>query len=105
MTNITVEEVKQRLDAGEQLNLVDVREPYENADFNIGGILLPIGKIQNHQIEEIEDLKDDEVIFYCRSGNRSGTSALILDQMGFTNTKNLVGGMLRWRERMQDTGC
>ena len=99
MKNITVEEVKKRLDAGEQVNLVDVREPYENAEFNIGGILLPIGKIQGHQIEEIEDLKNKEVIFYCRSGNRSGTSALILDQMGFTNTKNLVGGMLQWQEK------
>ena len=46
MTNITPEEVKQRLDAGEKLNLVDVREPYENAEFNIGGRLIPIGKTQ-----------------------------------------------------------
>ncbi|MEP6616368.1 MAG: rhodanese-like domain-containing protein [Ginsengibacter sp.] len=101
MTNISAEEVKQRLDAGEKMNLVDVREPHENAEFNIGGILLPIGKIQGLQIEEIEDLKNKEVIFYCRSGNRSGTSALILDQVGFTNTKNLVGGMLGWQEKFK----
>jgi rhodanese-related sulfurtransferase len=99
MTNITPEEVKQRLDAGEKLNLVDVREPHENADFNIGGVLIPIGQIQSQQIEEIEDLKDQEVILYCRSGNRSGIGGLILDQMGFTNTKNLVGGMLSWQEK------
>ena len=99
MTNITPEEVKQRLDAGEKLNLVDVREPHENADFNIGGVLIPIGKIQSQQIEEIEGLKNEEVILYCRSGNRSGISGLILDQMGFTNTKNLVGGMLSWQEK------
>ena len=94
MTNITAEEVKKRLDAGEKLNLVDVREPHENAEFNIGGLLLPLGKIQSMQIEDIEDLKNEEVIMYCRSGNRSGMSAIVLDQMGFTNTKNLVGGML-----------
>ena len=99
MTNITPEQVKQRLDAGEKLNLLDVREPYENAEFNIGGILIPIGKIQSLQIEEIEDLKNEEVILYCRSGNRSGTGALVLDQLGFKNTKNLTGGMLAWQEK------
>jgi rhodanese-related sulfurtransferase len=99
MTNITPEEVKQRLEAGEKLNLVDVREPHENAEFNIGGTLYPIGKIQSMQIEDLEDLKNEEVIFYCRSGNRSGISAALLDQLGFTNTKNLVGGMLAWQEK------
>lgn len=98
MTNITVEEVKQRLDAGEALHLIDVREPYENAEFNIGGTLLPLGKIQSLEIDEIEDLRDKEVIFYCRSGNRSGIAAMILDQAGFRNTKNLEGGMLAWQE-------
>ena len=99
MTNITPEEVKQRLDAGEKLNLIDVREPHENAEFNIGGLLIPIGKIQSQQIEEIEDLKNEEVILYCRSGNRSGIGALVLDQLGFGNTKNVVGGMLSWQQK------
>ncbi|MEP6674519.1 MAG: rhodanese-like domain-containing protein [Ferruginibacter sp.] len=97
MTTITVEEVKARVDAGEKLNLIDVREPHENADFNIGGILLPLGKVQTMQIDEIEDLRNEEVILYCRSGNRSGQAALILGQMGFTNLKNLTGGMLAWQ--------
>src|SRR6476620_4012366 len=101
MTNITPEEVKKRLDAGEKLNLIDVREPHENAEFNIGGKLLPIGNIQSMQIEDIEDLKNEEVILYCRSGNRSGISAAILDQVGFTNTKNLVGGMNAWQEKFK----
>jgi rhodanese-related sulfurtransferase len=101
MTNITPEEVKDRLDAGEKLNLIDVREPHENAEFNIGGILLSIGKIQSMQIEDIEDLKNEEVILYCRSGNRSGISANVLDMMGFTNTKNLTGGMLAWQEKFK----
>ena len=99
MNNITVEEVKRRMDAGEKLNIVDVREPYENADFNIGGILLPLGQVQIMQIDEIEDLKDKEVIMYCRSGNRSGQACMFLDAMGFKNTKNLVGGMLAWEEK------
>ena len=99
MENISVEEVKRRMDAGEKVNLVDVREPYENADFNIGGTLLPLGQIQSMQIDDIEDLKDQEVILYCRSGNRSGQAAMFLDAMGFKKTKNLVGGMLAWEER------
>lgn len=99
MQNITAEEVKERLDKGEKLNLVDVREPHEHAEFNIGGVLLPLGKIQNMQTEELDNLKDQEVIVYCRSGNRSGQAAMILDMMGFQNTKNLTGGMLKWQEK------
>lgn len=99
MKNITPEEVKERMDKGEKLNLIDVRQPEENAEYNIGGILLPVGKIQNMQTEDIDNLKNEEVILYCRSGNRSGMAAMVLDQMGFSNTKNLVGGMLAWREK------
>lgn len=101
MKNISVEEVKKRLDAGEKLNLVDVREPDETAEFNIGGIPLPLGHIQRMETDSIDDLKDEEVILYCRSGNRSGTAALFLDQIGFKNTKNLSGGMLEWREKFK----
>ena len=100
MNNITVEELKKRLDAGEELHIVDVREPHEKADFDIGGVLIPLGQIQSMQIDEIEDLKDQEVILYCRSGNRSGQACMFLDAMGFKNTKNLVGGMLAWQERI-----
>jgi|SRR6185312_3829933 rhodanese-related sulfurtransferase len=99
MTNISCEEVKLRMDAGENLNLLDVRQPEETAEFNIGGIPFPLGRIQNMDTEEIENLKNEEVICYCRSGNRSGMAALILEQIGFGNVKNLTGGMLRWREK------
>ena len=99
MTTITAEEVKARLNAGETLNLVDVREPDEHAAFNIGGTFLPLGKIQTMQTDEIEELKNEEVIIYCRSGNRSGQACLILETMGFTNVKNLVGGMLDWQAK------
>jgi rhodanese-related sulfurtransferase len=99
MNLITAEEVKTRLDAGETLHLIDVREPDENALFNIGGLLLPLGKIQSMQVEDIEDLKTEEVILYCRSGSRSMQAAMILDQLGFSNTKNLTGGMMGWKER------
>ena len=99
MKNITIEELKARIDAGEKLNIIDVREPHENAEFNIGGQLIPLGKIQTMQVDEIEDLKKEEVIVYCRSGNRSGQACQLLDMLGFTNTKNLTGGMLAWQEK------
>lgn len=99
MKTITPEELKARLDAGEKINLVDVREPNEHAEYNIGGILHPVGKILGMQTDEIEDLKNEEVIFYCRSGNRSGQACMFAETMGFTNVVNLTGGMLAWREK------
>jgi rhodanese-related sulfurtransferase len=99
MQNITVEELKKRMDQGENLNIVDVREPYENAEFNIGGILYPLGNIQSMMVDELEPFRDEEVILYCRSGNRSGQACMILETLGFKNTKNLVGGMLAWQDK------
>jgi len=99
MLTITPEEVKQRLDAGEKLQLVDVRESFEHDAFNIGGLLLPLGKVKEYDTTDIDDLKDKEVILYCRSGNRSGQASLILESLGFTNAKNLIGGMIAWQEK------
>lgn len=99
MQTITVEELKSRIDAGEKLNIVDVREPHEHADFNIGGVLYPLGNVQSMSVDELEQFKDQELIVYCRSGNRSGQACLILDTLGFKNTKNLQGGMLAWQEK------
>lgn len=98
MQTITVNELKQRLDAGEKIHLLDVREAHENAEFNIGGTLLPVGEIRNMQTDPIDDWKKDEVVVYCRSGNRSGQAAMILEQLGFENVKNLTGGMLAWQQ-------
>lgn len=98
MEHISVNEVRFRMNAGERLNLVDVREADENAEFNIGGVLLPLGRIQGMQVDEIESLKDEEIILYCRSGNRSMQAALYLETMGFRNVKNLTGGMNEWKQ-------
>ena len=100
MQAITVEQVKARLDAGESLHLLDVREPSEHAEFNIGGVLLPLRQIQTMQTDAIDNWKDEEVIVYCRSGNRSGQASLILETAGFSNVKNLTGGMMAWQDRI-----
>jgi rhodanese-related sulfurtransferase len=98
MQPISVEELKARLDAGQSLHLLDVREPGEHEDFNIGGVLLPLGNIRNLQIDDIDGWKEEEVICYCRSGNRSGQACMILESAGFTNVKNLSGGMMAWQD-------
>ena len=100
MQQITVEEVKQRLDNGEKLNLIDVREPSEYAEYNIGAKLVPLGQILNMQIDDLEDLKNEEVIVHCKAGSRSTQACMMLEQMGFTNVKNVVGGMMAWQERI-----
>ena len=99
MNTITVEELKARLDNGEQVNLLDVREDHERAEFNIGGTHIPLGKVQAMQTDDIDDWKDAEVIVYCRSGNRSGVASLFMEQLGFKNVVNLTGGMLAWKEK------
>jgi len=99
MNNITVEELKKRLDKGEKINLIDCREPHEYAEFNLGGKLIPLGKFQTMQVDELDNLKDEEVIIHCRSGKRSMMACQILDTMGFKNTWNLEGGVLAWKEK------
>lgn len=98
MENINAKELKERLDHGEKINLLDVRQPEETAEYNIGGIALPLPKIQSMQTEEIEPLKDEEVICYCRSGSRSLMAGIVLEQLGFLHVKNLAGGMEAYRK-------
>jgi len=88
-----------RIDAGEKINLIDCREPDEYAEFNIGGKLLPLGQIQAMQTDEIDDLKCEEVIVHCRSGKRSVTACMFLETMGFSNTVNVLGGVLDWQAK------
>jgi rhodanese-related sulfurtransferase len=99
MTEITTEELKKRLDNGEPLHLVDVREDYEREEYNIGGLHHRLGLIQTMDTEPLDDWKDDEVIVYCRSGARSTQACLMLESMGFKNVVNLKGGMLDWKSK------
>lgn len=98
MKEITVTELKNRLDAGEQLNVIDVREPDEYNEYNIGAKLIPLGSIMSMQWDDIEDLKEQELIIHCRSGKRSMQACMMLEQGGFTNTVNVVGGVMAWQE-------
>ncbi len=95
--DITVQELKERMDAGAaDYVLIDVREQYEHEEFNIGGDLVPVGNLMA-AIPDLMAHKDEEVVVYCRSGNRSGMAKQLLEVSGFTNVRNLTGGMLAWQ--------
>lgn len=95
--DITVEELKERLDNGEDLNFYDVREEHEYEEDNLGAVLIPLGELPDH-LAELEPLKDQEIIIHCRSGARSGKAAKFLETQGFTNVRNVLGGILAYRE-------
>lgn len=98
MKEITAAELHQKLDSGEDLILVDVREGYENEEFNIGGVHIPLADIADN-IESLREYGDADIIFYCRSGNRSSMAQKILAvQFNMHNTVNLKGGMVAWKE-------
>ena len=94
--DITSAELKERLSNQEQLNIIDVREPYEYAEQNIGAINIPLNTLPQ-KLVELDDLQDEEVIVHCRSGARSASAKAFLEQQGFTNVRNLVGGMLAYQ--------
>jgi rhodanese-related sulfurtransferase len=93
-TTTTVEELKARLDAGDQIHLIDVREDEEVAQGIIAGAIhMPLGQVPQ-RLDEIP--RDEEVIFICRSGYRSDQACQYLASIGYKGTTNLIGGMLAW---------
>ncbi len=98
MRTISVHQLKEKLDNNENFIFLDVREPSEYAAANLNATLLPLGNIANGQIESIEDYRDREVVIHCRSGMRSMQACMLLEQLGFTNTVNVQGGILAWQE-------
>ncbi len=101
MKNITAQQLHERMQLGEEVNLLDVREPNERTEFNIGGYHIPLGQVQTYMLDDIEHLKDKEIVVYCRSGKRSQMAAMALEQAGFTQVTNLSGGMLEWQEKIK----
>ena len=91
--DITAAELKQRLQHNETLTLIDVREELEYHTFNIGGLNIPLGRLAN-EVNEYDWNKNDEIIVICKIGMRSNTAKLILQQNGYTNVKNLKGGLI-----------
>lgn len=90
----TAQEVKERVDAGEPVVLLDVREPYETAGGVIpGAILIPLGQLQSRW-QEIKD--QDELVIYCAAGMRSFQAAAFLRDQGIQNATSMEGGISEW---------
>jgi adenylyltransferase/sulfurtransferase len=99
---ISVEELKRKLDAKEDFFLLDVREPHEVPIANIGAPLIPLGQLEQ-RLGELAAYKDREIVIHCRSGARSQKAALILKNAGFTHPENLAGGILAWADKIDPT--
>ncbi len=91
---ITVRELKDRLDKGDKIVLVDVREPWEYSMAKIeGSILIPLGTLPQ-SLDQLDS--NSEIVAHCHHGMRSADAVAFLSQQGFKNVKNLVGGIDAW---------
>lgn len=97
MTDISVEELKKRLDRGDDLFVLDVREPHEYQICNIGGYLIPLNDLPK-RVSELDSSR--EIVVHCKMGGRSAKAADFLRQSGFTKVHNLTGGINAWAERV-----
>jgi adenylyltransferase/sulfurtransferase len=94
---LSVKELKKRIDAGEEVFILDVREPYEYQIANIGGTLIPQNDVPQ-RLAEID--RDREIVVQCRSGARSQRIAEFLKQSGYPRVVNLAGGILAWSDEI-----
>ncbi len=94
---ITVEDLKKKMDAAEPIQLIDCREANEFATSNIGGTLIPMNTIPQH-LEEFDT--ETPLIILCRTGSRSAMVTEFLRRNGYPNAQNLQGGIYAWNERI-----
>lgn len=98
MKEITVTELKQKMDNKEAFQLIDVRETFEYEVSDIGGLNIPLGGVL---LEADKIDRDKPVIIHCRSGKRSAAAIMQLEQaQAFDNLYNLKGGILAWAEEI-----
>lgn len=102
MEDITVAQLKEKMDNNEDFVLIDVREPYEAEAYNIGAKLIPLGSL-GASLPDLADIKDKEIVVHCRSGARSASAKQIMEGAGFTKVRNLLGGMLAWQEAFENS--
>ncbi|SMO81857.1 rhodanese-like domain-containing protein [Fodinibius sediminis] len=101
MKEITVQELKKKIDNNEVF-LLDVREPFEQYQSKIdysNATLIPVGELAG-RLDEIESQKDQEVVCLCRSGSRSAQACQLLEEKGFSDVKNLQGGINQWAKEI-----
>jgi len=96
MEDITVNELKERLEKSEKFHFIDVREEWEYEEDNLGADNIPLGELA-HQLDQLEKIKDEEIVIHCRSGARSGNAKKFMESKGFTKVRNVLGGILAYR--------
>jgi rhodanese-related sulfurtransferase len=94
---ITVQDLRQKLESGEPFTFIDVREPWEYEEFNLGAQLIPLNTLVN-SMHDLEELKEEQIIVHCRSGSRSAMAQGLLLANGFKNVLNLKGGVMAWQD-------
>lgn len=105
MEEITVQQLKEKIDDNEGVFLLDVREPFEQYQSKIdyeNSTLISVDELAG-RLDEIEEHKDDDVVCMCRSGSRSAKAAALLTQEGFNHVKNLKGGINQWAREIDDS--
>ena len=96
---ISVEQLKAEIDEGRKPFILDVREPHEYQIVNIGAPLIPVGQL-DQRLGEIPVGKNEEIVVHCKTGGRSQKASLALKAAGFTNVKNLAGGITAWADKI-----
>lgn len=97
LNDITATELKHKIDHQENVQLLDVREEIEFFTFNIGGLNRPLSTFSEY-LNQLPYNKDQEIVVICQRGVRSETARRLLKQAGFSNVKNLYGGLLAFRK-------
>ncbi len=102
MKDIDVIELKEKLDRGDDFLFLDVREPHEFQEFNLNAQLVPLGALAV-RLHEFDEFKDKEIVVHCRSGARSASAKAFMTKAGFEKVRNLLGGVLSWREHFPNS--
>lgn len=105
MQEITVQELKSKIDNNEDIFVLDVREPFEQYQSKLdyeNSKLIPMGELGS-RMNEIKSHKDSEIVCLCRSGGRSARACQMLEREGFENVKNLKGGINDWARHIDNS--
>ena len=99
LPEITVRELKNRIDQGNRPFILDVRQPHEYDIVNLDGTLIPLDELPD-RLDELEEHKDADIVVHCRSGGRSSRAVQLMREHGFENALNLKGGVLAWSDEI-----
>lgn len=101
MEDITVSELREKLQNKEEFVFIDVREEWEYEEDNLGAENIPLGQLP-YELDQLEKYKEKEIVLQCRSGARSGNAKKFMESHGFTKVRNLLGGILAYRQMEEE---